>query len=125
MEKKSEIVLGDQYKLVDIINNEPNLSAQEKNELIMKVLSDDSEIRASVLQKYSLSQQAVSDLINVQGEITALNKKGMYLKAKQTIETGSGHVEIEMKGGDTKLIIPVLIILAIIIIAVLIIMFWK
>jgi hypothetical protein len=43
----------------------------------------------------------------------------------ETIKTGSGQFEIEMKGEDTKLIIPVLIIVGIAIIAALVIVFWK
>ncbi len=54
-----------------------------------------------------------------------LQKQGMYVKTKQTIKTGSGTFEIEMKGGDTKLIIPVLILVGIVTIAALVVMFWK
>ena len=61
----------------------------------------------------------------IMGELTAMSKQGMYVKSKQTIKTGSGTFEIEMKGGDTKLIIPVLIILGVVIIAALVIVFWE
>ena len=115
----------DDSKILEIISTIPNLEESEKKELLVKVLSDDIEIRRSVLEKLSQSQIALNDLLTVQGEITALNKKGMYIKSKQTIKTGSGHVEIEMKGGDVKLIIPVLVIIGIILIAVLIIIFWR
>ena len=125
MAKEQELSKIDHNKILEIINSAPNLSDQEKRDLTLKVLSDDTEIRKSVLEKLSQSQIAVNDLIAVQSEIAALNKQGMYLKAKQTIKTGSGQVEIEMKGGDAKLIIPVLVILGIIIIAALVIIFWK
>ena len=49
----------------------------------------------------------------------------MYVKTKQTIQTGSGSLEVEMKGGDTKLIIPVLVIVGIVAIAALVIVFWN
>ena len=125
MAKEQELAKVDHNKILEIINSVPNLSDQEKRDLTMKVLSDDTEIRKSALEKVTQSQIAINDLITVQGEITALNKQGMYLKAKQTIKTGSGQVEIEMKGGDAKLIIPVLVILGVIIIAALVIVFWK
>lgn len=121
----TEITKYDNSKIIEVINNVPDLSEADKLSLINKVLSDDVEIRKSVLTRLSDSQIALNDLMTVQGEITALNKQGMYIKAKQTIKTGSGNVEIEMKGGDAKLIIPVLIILGIIIIAALVIVFWR
>jgi hypothetical protein len=126
MDKQNqELAKYENNKILEIIQSVPNLSDQEKKELTLKVLSDDAEIRKLVMEKLAVSQIAIGDLITVQSEITALNKQGMYIKAKQTIKTGSGHVEIEMKGGDAKLIIPVLVILGIIIIAALVIVFWK
>ena len=71
------------------------------------------------------SQIAQNDLVTIMGELSALNKQGMYVKSKQTIKTGSGTFEIESKGGDTKLIIPVMVIVAIVVIALLVIMFWR
>ena len=87
--------------------------------------SDDVEIRKGALEKITQSQIAQHDLMAIMGELTALNKQGMYVKSKQTIKTGSGTFEIEMKGGDTKLIIPVLVILGVVVIAALVIVFWK
>jgi len=49
----------------------------------------------------------------------------MYATTKLEAKTGSGKIEMQFKGGDTKLIIPVLIIVAIVIIASLVIVFWK
>lgn len=39
----------------------------------------------------------------------------MYMKSKRTIKTGSGTFDIEVKEGETKLIILVLLILGLII----------
>ena len=114
----------DNSKILDIINTIPYLSEQERKELSIRVASDDIELRKIALEKITQSQIAHNDLIAIQGEIAALNKQGMYIKAKQVIKTGSGHMEIEMKGGDTKLIIPVLVIVGIVIIAALVIIFW-
>jgi len=125
MENNNLLSKLDYNKILDIINSIPHLNDQDKYELSKRVASDDIEIRKSAFEKLAQSQIAQNDLIVVQGEIAALNKQGMYVKAKQTIKTGSGQVEIEMKGGDTKLIIPVLIIIGIVIIAALVILFWK
>jgi len=125
MDNNNQLARLDNTKIIDIITKIPNLTDDDRHELSLRVASDDVEIRKGALEKITQSQIAQHDLMAIMGELTALNKQGMYVKSKQTIKTGSGTFEIEMKGGDTKLIIPVLVILGVVIIAVLVIMFWK
>lgn len=125
MDNNNQLARLDNTKIIDIITKIPNLTDDDRHELSLRVASDDIEIRKGALEKITQSQIAQHDLMSIMGELTALNKQGMYVKSKQTIKTGSGTFEIEMKGGDTKLIIPVLLILGIVIIAALVIVFWK
>jgi len=112
-------------KIIDIITKIPNLTDADRHELSKRVASDDIEIRKGALEKITQSQIAQNDLVAIMGELAAMSKLGMYVKTKQIIKTGSGQFEIEMKGGDTKLIIPVLIIVGVVVIAALVIIFWK
>ena len=121
----NQIARIDSLKMLEIIEKIPNLTADDKHELSKKIASDDIEIRKGALEKMTQSSIAHNDLVTIMGELSALNKEGMYVKSKQTIRTGSGTFEIESKGGDTKLIIPVLIIIAVVIIAIMVIMFWR
>jgi uncharacterized membrane protein len=125
MDNNNQLARLDNTKIIDIITKIPNLTEDDRHELSLRVASDDVEIRKGALEKITQSQIAQHDLMAIMGELTALNKQGMYVKSKQTIKTGSGTFEIEMKGGDTKLIIPVLVILGVVIIAALVIVFWK
>ncbi len=125
MDNNNQLARLDNTKIIDIITKIPNLTEDDRHELSLRVASDDVEIRKGALEKITQSQIAQHDLMAIMNELTALNKQGMYVKSKQTIKTGSGTFEIEMKGGDTKLIIPVLVILGVVIIAALIIVFWK
>lgn len=125
MENNNQLSRLDNIKIIDIITKIPNLTDEDRHELSLRVASDDVEIRKSALEKITQSQIAQHDLMSIMGELTAMSKQGMYVKSRQTIKTGSGTFEIEMKGGDTKLIIPVLIILGIVAIAALVILFWK
>ncbi len=125
MDNNNQLARLDNVKIIDIITKIPNLTDEDRHELSLRVASDDVEIRKGALEKITQSQIAQHDLMAIMGELTALNKQGMYVKSKQTIKTGSGTFEIEMKGGDTKLIIPVLIIIGVVIIAALVIVFWK
>ena len=125
MDNNNQLARLDNTKIIDIITKIPNLTDDDRHELSLRVASDDVEIRKGALEKITQSQIAQHDLMAIMGELTALNKQGMYVKSKQTIKTGSGTFEIEMKGGDTKLIIPVLVILGVVIIAALVIVFWN
>jgi uncharacterized membrane protein len=125
MDNNNQLARLDNTKIIDIITKIPNLTEEDRHELSLRVASDDVEIRKGALEKITQSQIAQHDLMAIMGELTALNKQGMYVKSRQTIKTGSGTFEIEMKGGDTKLIIPVLVILGVVIIAGLVIIFWN
>lgn len=125
MDNNNQLARLDNTKIIDIITKIPNLTDDDRHELSLRVASDDVEIRKEALGKITQSQIAQHDLMAIMGELTALNKQGMYVKSKQTIKTGSGTFDIEMKGGDTKLIVPVLIIVGIVIIAALVIVFWN
>jgi hypothetical protein len=125
MENNQQISRLENTKIIELINKIDNLSETDKNELAKRIVSDDIEIRKSALEKITQSQIAQGDFMMIMGELTALKKEGMYVKTKQTIKTGSGTFEIESKGGDTKLIIPVLIIIAVVAIAITMIVFWK
>ena len=57
--------------------------------------------------------------------IGKLETENKMINVKRTYETGSGKMEISIRGGDRKLIIPVLIIISIVIIAALVIVFSK
>jgi hypothetical protein len=125
MENNNQLSRLDNNRIIEIITKIPNLTDDDRHELSLKVISDDLEIRKGALEKITQSHIAQNDLIVIMGELTTMSKQGIYLKAKQTIKTGSGTFEIEMKGGDTKLIIPVLIIIGVVTIAALVILFWK
>ena len=125
MENNNQIEKLDNTKFIEIITRIPNLSEKDKKELTKKVMSDELEIRKSAFEKLSQSRIAENDLREFMEILTATNKEGMYIKSKQNIKTGSGSFDIEIKGGDSKLIIPVLIIVGIVVIATLIIIFWK
>lgn len=119
----SQLAKLDETKIISIINNIPNLTEEDKHDLAKQIMSDDVEIRKSAEEKVFKSQIAQHDFMTIMGQLSQLNKEGVYVKSKQTIETGSGKFEIEMKGGDSKLIIPVLVIISVLAIAVLLIIF--
>lgn len=99
------------------IDNLPDLTSQAKQDLKIQVLSDDIAVRKSAQERFLQSMLAYQDVDKIMSELEVLNKKGMYVEAEQTVETGSGKFKIKAKGGDTKLIIPIAIVVGIVIIA--------
>ena len=101
------------------------LPEKDKQELQKKLLSNSVDLVNYAQQKLADSGVAQHDISNFLAELERINKKGMYATTKLEAKTGSGKIEMQFKGGDTKLIIPVLIIVGIVIIAALVIMFWR
>jgi hypothetical protein len=125
MDKNNQLSRLDSGKFAEIISNIPNLQEKDKNELARQIASDDVELRKIAIEKMEKSMRAQGDMDNLIYFQQALSKEGLYMTNKQTFETGSGRMEIQIKGGDRKLIIPVLVILGVVIIAALVIVFWK
>lgn len=124
MENNNQLVKLDKTKILEVISSS-NLPEAEKQQLTKQVMSNEIAVMASAMQKLAESGVAQHDISNFLAELAALNKKGMYATAKLESKTGSGKIEMQFKGGDTKLIVPVLCIIGIIIIAVTIILFWN
>ena len=125
MDKNNQLQRLDSVKFVEIISNMPNLTDKDRNEIARQIASDDVELRKNAIDKMEKSMRAQGDMDNLIYFQQALSKEGLYMTNKQTFETGSGRMEIQIKGGDKKLIIPVLIIIGVVVIAALVILFWK
>ena len=125
MDKNNQLSRLESGKFAEIISNIPNLNENDKNELAKQIASDDVELRKIAIEKMEKSMRAQGDMDNLIFFQQSLSKEGLYITSKQTFETGSGRMEIQIKGGDRKLIIPVLVIVGIVIMAALLILFWK
>jgi hypothetical protein len=119
-----QLVKLDNTKMIETINN-LNLTDIQKQELVQQLISNDVELIKNAKQKLADSGVAQNDISNFLSELAAVSKKGMYATSTLEAKTGSGKITMQFKGGDTKLIIPVLIIIGITIIAGLFIVFWK
>lgn len=125
MDKNNQLAGLDSVKFVEIISNVPNLTDKDRNDLARQIASDDIELRKKAIDKMEKSMRAQGDMDNLIYFQQALSKEGLYMTNRQTFETGSGRMEVQIKGGDRKLIIPVLVILGVVVIAALLIVFWK
>jgi uncharacterized protein YaaW (UPF0174 family) len=124
MDSNNQLIKIDNSKMMDTISN-LNLSESDKQELVKQIVSNDVELMKKATDKLFESGIAQKDISNFLSELALMSKQGMYATTTLEAKTGSGKITMQFKGGDTKLIIPVLVILGITIIAALIIIFWK
>jgi hypothetical protein len=125
MSNDKQLARFDSNQILDILSRMPSLTEQDRRDLAMRMASDDADMRKLALEKMTQSTIAQGDLAMLQGELAAMSKEKIVFNTTQKIKTGSGTIDIHIKGGDTKLIIPVLVILGIVVLVGLFLIFWK
>ena len=101
------------------------LSKEEQKEITKKIIEDDIELIKEAKQKHIKSQSAEHDLAVVAETVDRFDHERKYYTVKQKLETGSGRIDLSIKGGDTKFIVPILTIIGIIILGVMVIFFLR
>ena len=101
------------------------LTEEQKSLYLEKLASDNAELIKYASKKVADSKTAEHDMSMDIDYIGKLETENKMINIKRTYETGSGKMEINIKGGDRKLIIPIIVILSVVIIAALVIVFWK
>ena len=102
-----------------------NLEKEKQEKALEKHLQNEVELERIKKEKVLKSQVAEHDLKVGQENLDGLTSEKRYYTHTQTVETGSGRIEIKVKGGDTKFIIPIVTIIGIIVIIVMAILFLK
>lgn len=124
MNNNTDLVQNDKIKNSDIISNS-NLPKLEKQKLTIQVLSNEISLMNKAKERHSESTQAYEDVSFFISGVSALNQKGIIAGQKTEAKTGSGKIEIQVRGGDSKLILSILSILGVVVIAVLLILSWH
>ena len=124
MENNNSIIKQDNTKLIETIAS-MNISEKEKQELTYQLISNDVDLIKNAKQKIADSWIAQWDISNFLNELAWLSQQGMYATSTLEAKTGSGKITMQFKGWDTKLIIPVLVIIWVVIIAVSVVFFLR
>jgi hypothetical protein len=102
-----------------------SLDKANQDKIIEKHIQNNVEIEKMKNEKVVKSKVAEHDLKIGQDNLDGLTATNRYYTHSQSVETGSGRIEIKVKGGDTKFIIPIVAVVGIILIIVLAILFVK
>jgi hypothetical protein len=116
-------------KRLDIENKLPagfhELTKEEQRNVIKKLQEQDIEIRGELLRKVVKSEVAEHDLAVGIDAVQRLDHERKIYSKHMKGETGSGTYELHIRGGDTKFIVPVLIVIGVIVLGVILIMSMK
>ncbi len=124
MENNNSIIKQDNNKLIETIAS-MNISEKEKQELTYQLISNDVDLIKNAKQKITDSWIAQWDISNFLNELAWLSQKGMYATSTLEAKTWSWKITMQFKGWDTKLIIPVLVIIWVVIIAISVVFFLR
>jgi hypothetical protein len=102
-----------------------NLSEEEKRSLVKRLQDQDIEVRGELLRKVGKSKLAEHDLAVGIDAVNRLDHERKIYSKQMKGETGSGTYDLHIRGGDTKFIIPVLVVVGVIILGILLIVVLK
>ena len=87
------------------------LSEAERTEIQKKLKEQDLEIRGEILRKYGKSKLAEHDLAVGIDTVQRLDNERKIYSKPMSGETGSGKYDLHVRGGDTKFIVPILVVI--------------
>jgi molybdopterin-biosynthesis enzyme MoeA-like protein len=91
------------------------LPEEKKQELMAKMAENRIDLQTEAQQRLMKSKNAESDLAMMTEQVQALDHNQKIYSVHEKLETGSGNIDIKIKGGDAKFIVPILIVIGCII----------
>lgn len=100
-----------------------DLTETQQKAYLEKLANDNADLKKYANEKIIDSKVAERDMVTDLEFLKQIETENKVINVKREYQTGSGKMELNIKGGDKKFIIPILVILGIIIIAALVIVF--
>jgi len=87
------------------------LSAEKREELDGRLQEQNLELREELSRRVIKSRNAESDMATTLDQVAALDSENKLYVVDEEFETGSGKVKVKIRGGDTKFIVPILVVI--------------
>jgi hypothetical protein len=100
-----------------------DLTPEQQQAYLQKLSADNIDLKKIAGEKVVKSKIAELDMANDIQFLKQIETENKVVSVKREYETGSGKMELNIKGGDKKFLIPVMIVFGLILIAVLLIIF--
>lgn len=97
------------------------LTQEEQHDVLRRLVDQDLELRKELGTKWGKSKTAEHDLAVAVEAVQRLDHERKIYSKHVKGETGSGTYELHIRGGDTKFIIPVLVVIGVIILGIILI----
>lgn len=94
------------------------LTEEEQHDVMLRLVDQDLELRKELGSKWGKSKIAEHDLAVAIEAVRRLDHERKVYSQKYKGETGSGTIETTIKGGDTRFIVPILIVIGVILIGI-------
>jgi hypothetical protein len=91
------------------------LPEEKKQELLAKLMEQRVDLQNEANKRLIKSSNAAHDLAMMTDKVKDLDNSGKTYVFDEKLETGSGALHVKIRGGDTKFVIPILIVLGCII----------
>lgn len=91
------------------------LPEEKKQELMAKMAENRIDLQTEAAQRLMKSKNAESDLAMMTEKVQELDHERKIYSVHEKLETGSGNIDVKIKGGDTKFLVPILIVIGCII----------
>ncbi len=102
-----------------------DLTEVQQKAYLEKLANDNVDLEKYANEKIIDSKVAERDMVTDIEFLKQIETENKVINVKREYNTGLGKMELNIKGGDKKFIIPILVILGVILIAVLVILFWP
>jgi len=92
---------------------------------MLKMAENRIELQTEAQRRLMKSKNAESDLAMMTEKVQDLDHERKIYSVHEKLETGSGSIEVKIKGGDTKFLVPILIVIGCIILGIVLILSGK
>lgn len=100
-----------------------DLSEEQQKAYLDKLSTDNADLKRIASEKVIQSKVAEHDMTNDLEFLKQIETENKVISVKREYQTGSGKMELNIKGGDKKFLIPVLVVAGIIVVAILLAIF--
>ena len=91
------------------------LPEEKRQELMVKMAENRIDLQTEAQQRLMKSKNAESDLAMMTEKVQELDHERKIYSVHENLETGSGNINVKIRGGDAKFLVPILIVIGCII----------
>ena len=101
------------------------LPEEKRQELMLRMAENRIDLQTEAQRRLMKSKNAESDLAMMTEKVQDLDHERKIYSVHEKLETGSGSIEVKIKGGDTKFLVPILIVIGCIILGIVLLLSGK